>query len=146
MKKEVLFICTGNYYRSRFAEILFNHWAQKLGLDYQAWSRGLQESNRPFPISSNAVTRLKSLNLDLERYRFPIKLRPHELAQVDHIIIMDEQEHLPMMQEFYPEWITQVDFWQIRDVQFESPNSALPKLIKRMEQFVLELQQEKVSA
>ena len=27
----VLFLCTGNYYRSRFAEILFNHAAQSGG-------------------------------------------------------------------------------------------------------------------
>jgi protein-tyrosine phosphatase len=146
MKKEILFICTGNYYRSRFAEILFNNWAHKLGLDYQAWSRGLHDSNRPFPISINAVNRLKSLNLDMERYRFPIKLKPHELAQVDYIILMDELEHRPMMEEYYPEWIPQVDFWQIRDVQFESPDNALPKLISQMEHFVMQLQAEKVSA
>jgi len=146
MKKEVLFICTGNYYRSRFAEILFNHWAHRLGLDYQAWSRGLQDSNRPFPISLNAKTRLKSLNLDMERYRFPIKLKAHELRQVDHIIVMDELEHRPMMNELYPEWIPHVNFWQIRDIQFESPESAMPKLIQQVEEFVIQLQEEKVSA
>ena len=30
MKKSVLFLCTGNYYRSRFAEILFNSVAGKM--------------------------------------------------------------------------------------------------------------------
>ena len=37
-EKTVLFLCTGNYYRSRFAEILFNSVASKLGLPWQASS------------------------------------------------------------------------------------------------------------
>jgi hypothetical protein len=39
--KIMLFLCTGNYYRSRFAELLFNHLAKQRGLDWQATSRGL---------------------------------------------------------------------------------------------------------
>jgi protein-tyrosine phosphatase len=31
--KIMLFLCTGNYYRSRFAELLFNHLAKQRGLD-----------------------------------------------------------------------------------------------------------------
>ena len=38
---KILFLCTGNYYRSRFAEHLFNWLATKQGLDWQADSRGL---------------------------------------------------------------------------------------------------------
>ena len=43
-QKVVLFLCTCNYYRSRFAEIVFNHKARKAGLDWQATSRGLARS------------------------------------------------------------------------------------------------------
>src|SRR5256714_15421048 len=39
--KTVLFLCTGNYYRSRFAEALFNSVAGKMGLPWRASSRGL---------------------------------------------------------------------------------------------------------
>jgi hypothetical protein len=44
--KTVLFLCTGNYYRSRFAEALFNSVAGKMGLPWRASSRGLAPSRR----------------------------------------------------------------------------------------------------
>ena len=40
-EKTVLFLCTGNHYRSRFAEILFDSVARKLGLPWRASSKGL---------------------------------------------------------------------------------------------------------
>jgi protein-tyrosine phosphatase len=40
-EKTVLFLCTGNYYRSRFAEVLFNSVADRMGLPWRASSRGL---------------------------------------------------------------------------------------------------------
>ena len=39
--RTVLFLCTGNYYRSRFAEILFDSVAVKMSLPWKASSRGL---------------------------------------------------------------------------------------------------------
>jgi protein-tyrosine phosphatase len=37
--KTVLFLCTGNYYRSRYAEIYFNSVASKMELPWKATSR-----------------------------------------------------------------------------------------------------------
>ena len=39
--KQVLFLCSANFYRSRFAEHLFNHLAPEAGLKWRAQSRGL---------------------------------------------------------------------------------------------------------
>ena len=46
-EKTVLFLCTGNYYRSRFAEVLFNSVAGKMGLPWRASSRGLALETTP---------------------------------------------------------------------------------------------------
>ena len=43
--KKILFLCTGNYYRSRLAEELFNHLAIKNDLPWRAWSEGLGQRN-----------------------------------------------------------------------------------------------------
>jgi hypothetical protein len=39
----ILFLCTGNYYRSRYAEELFNHLAKVKGHSWRAFSRGAAE-------------------------------------------------------------------------------------------------------
>jgi protein-tyrosine phosphatase len=39
--KTILFLCTGNYFRSRFAEELFNRRAAHARIDWQAQSRAL---------------------------------------------------------------------------------------------------------
>ena len=40
-QKDILFVCSGNYYRSRFAEAVFNHEATRRNLPWRAFSRGL---------------------------------------------------------------------------------------------------------
>jgi protein-tyrosine phosphatase len=40
-ERTVLFLRTGNYHRSRVAEVLFNSVARKMGLPWRASSRGL---------------------------------------------------------------------------------------------------------
>ena len=42
VRKTVLFLCSGNYYRSRFAEYYFQHLAIQSRIPWKAKSRGLQ--------------------------------------------------------------------------------------------------------
>ena len=56
--KTLLFICTGNYYRSRFAELLFNHLSGEAGLDWNAESCGIAVdlgAENVGPMSGNAL-------------------------------------------------------------------------------------------
>jgi len=64
--KIILFLCTGNYYRSRFAEILFNSVAARMGLHWIASSRGLaleRGVNNVGPMAVLAIKALESLGL-----------------------------------------------------------------------------------
>jgi protein-tyrosine phosphatase len=45
--KQILFLCAGNYYRSRYAEEFFNFYAIGDGLAWRAFSRGLAEKGSP---------------------------------------------------------------------------------------------------
>lgn len=77
MDNKLLFICTGNYYRSRYAELFFNDLALKSGLDWTAASRGLaaNEGHNVGPIAPHVVARLKLHGISVdEPIRFPVQL------------------------------------------------------------------------
>src|SRR5690349_6691472 len=88
----VLFLCTGNYYRSRFAEIYFNWHAGNRGLAWQADSRGLAiDGCNVGPISryTLASLRLRGIASDTCE-RMPISLREADLAAADRVIAVKE--------------------------------------------------------
>src|ERR1041385_3464424 len=99
-EKSVLFLCTGNYYRSRFAEILFNSVTGKMGLRWQAVSRGLaleRGVKNVGPMSLSAVKALEGRGLrSLEFARFPIQVTAQDLEAVQWIVALKESEHLPL--------------------------------------------------
>ena len=46
--KKVLFVCTANIHRSRFAEEVFNYFCAKHNKDYHAFSAGLRVGDYSF--------------------------------------------------------------------------------------------------
>src|SRR6266446_6429247 len=72
LMRTVLFLCTGNYYRSRFAEELFNHYAPRAGLSWVARSRALaieRGVNNAGSLSPFALRALEKRGLiDAERF------------------------------------------------------------------------------
>ncbi len=72
MTTHVLVLCTHNSARSVLAEAMFNHWAQKLGIDAKAFSAGAAPSGRVHPqaiatlIAAGVdVSKLSSKNMDV---------------------------------------------------------------------------------
>ena len=82
--KTVLFLCSGNYYRSRFAEHFFNYHAKNDGLRWRADSRGIVgRHNNPGPISRYAVERLDELGIPLNgSLRYPRQLTKADLSSL----------------------------------------------------------------
>ena len=78
----VLFLCSGNYYRSRFAEVLFNHLASAEGLPYRADSAGLWRdchTHNVGPISPHTIKGLAERGVPL-----PAALRkPRDVSESD---------------------------------------------------------------
>lgn len=129
-RRNILFLCTGNYYRSRFAEIYFNHVAKRMGLPWLASSKGLaleRGINNVGPIAISAVQALKALGVRASEdvARFPVPVVETDFQGAERIIALKEVEHLPFLQERFPAWAEKVEFWHIDDAP-----GALP-LIER---------------
>lgn len=126
---KVLFLCSGNYYRSRFAEILFNHLATQAGLHWEAASCGLVvdiPNGNVGPISPHAVKALKARAiLMIEEHRAPIQVTDDDLTDADLIIAVKEAEHRPMLARRFPGWEDRVEYWQIHDLDLASAEEAL---------------------
>lgn len=133
--KSVLFLCTGNYYRSRFAEIFFNSVAAKMGLPWSATSRALaleRGVNNVGPIAVSVVKALEVLGVRggeaIER--LPVQVTKIDLERATRIIALRHAEHLPLLQERFPDWAEKIEFWHIDDA---------PEVLGLIEQEVMDL-------
>ncbi len=114
----ILFLCTGNYYRSRYAELLFNLRAQELGLLWRADSRGLALDRGIYnfgPISRCVVETLTSRGHQVSSPRYPIQLTIYDLEEAERVIALKEAEHRPLLEERYAGWADRVEYWHIHD-------------------------------
>jgi protein-tyrosine phosphatase len=119
-EKTVLFLCTGNDYRSRYAEVLFNSVAGKMGLPWRASSRGLaleRGVNNVGPMEASAVKALEARGLRAvpEFGRFPIQVTVEDFEAAHWIVALKEAEHLPLLKERFPGWAEKVELWQVDD-------------------------------
>lgn len=125
--KSVLFICTGNYYRSRFAEALFNHGASSEGLPWRAFSRGLAIHLVDDALSPHTILALSRLGIDRSFTSADRQsLTEEDLQRADLAIAMDILEHRPLMLQQFPVWADRIEYWQRRDLQWEESSTCIP--------------------
>ena len=134
---KILFICTGNYYRSRFAEIYFNYLAPELHLVDFAHSRGLIVQEWTNPISQTALKHIEKLGISPNsNHRMPMVLTNDCFKSYHRFIAMDEQEHRPMIESKFPKMADRMEYWSIRDKPYVSPEVSLPRLAKNIEELL----------
>jgi len=128
--KRILFLCTGNYYRSRFAEIFFNWLARTRGVSWTAESRGLALDGCNYgPISRYTIARLRDKGIVTDNdHRFPIQVQEADLAAADHIVAVKEAEHRPLFEAHFPKWCERVEYWHVHDLDCATPDIAIPHL------------------
>ncbi len=91
-----------------------------MGLPWKATSRGLaleRGVNNIGPISALVIKALAAMRLrDAEAIsRFPIPVALEDLEQAAVIVALKRAEHLPLLQERFPAWVENVEFWHVDD-------------------------------
>ncbi len=140
--KTVLFLCTGNYYRSRFAELVFNRLAEADGLAWRAESRGmwLGYPGNVGPISPHAIRGLEARGLHLpEPTRFPMLVTTADLERADLVVAVKESEHRPMIAATFADWVDRIEYWHIDDLDCAGPDEALLALEQEVRRLAVRL-------
>lgn len=135
--KRVLFLCSGNYYRSRFAEVLFNWHARERELKWLADSRGLKlEPYNAGPISRHTLSALAERGIVCDSCaRYPRRAAGADFATAHQIVAMKEEEHRRLVDIKFPQWRERVEYWHVHDLDCATAVEAIPQL----ERHVLQL-------
>lgn len=137
--KTILFLCTGNYYRSRFAELLFNELAKTYQLAWYAESRALALQlgvNNIGEISPHTIKRLQQLGITLSKGREPQQVTEIDLKNSHKIIALDKEEHHPFVATLFPEWTDKIDYWTVHDLHLTDPRDALAEIERQIKLLV----------
>jgi protein-tyrosine phosphatase len=140
----ILFLCTGNYYRSRYAEELFNHRAKLAGLKWRAFSRGLAEQTSPDnvgPMSRFALEALGAKAIAPEgSQRLPQPCMAIDFDGAELIIALKDAEHRPMVERRFPQVAGKVYYWHVDDIDFAAPKDALALIDRHVQDLIAELE------
>jgi len=127
---KVLFVCSGNAFRSPVAEALLKKFKPTIYVD----SAGLYPS---IPISEAAIKFLEKENAQQHLKKTPESLDIKQLSEYDLIVAM-KQKHKDKVVSNYPECIDKIIVWNIDDPYF-LPQGYVEKIFKQIKKKVIEL-------
>lgn len=140
--ESLLFLCTGNYYWSRFAELYFREAAAGRQLNWRADSRGLAlcEANLG-PISMHTITECRNLGVSTEPLRWPLEVTEADLADATMTVAVKESEHRPLMRLKFPAWENRIEYRDVHDLDCAHADEALPLLRRHVDKLLQRLEQ-----
>jgi protein-tyrosine phosphatase len=140
----VLFLCTGNYYRSRYAEEVFNHRARLDGLGWLSFSRAVAEKLSPEnvgPISPHALQALQAKGIEAGgAARSPVLCNVADFTDAELVVALKEAEHRPMIEQRFSGVANRIEYWDVDDIEFLDPPTALGKIDELVQVLIGRLQ------
>ena len=145
MLRKVIFVCSANYYRSRYAEHYFNWLAEREKLGWKADSRGLMVGNwgNIGAISRHTADAVERRGIPLDADpRDPKPLTLDDLAEADLVVAVKEAEHRELVAQQFPHWEDRVEYWHVDDLDCAESHEALPHLEQQIHALVERLRKE----
>jgi len=124
--RRVLFLCSGNFYRSRYAEALFNHQARAAGWPWRAFSRGLSTHLIGGHLSAHTRQALLRRGIALPQTG-PTRrsLTRADLASASHVVALKESEHRHIIRARFADYDSRVEYWKVHDLDASTPADTL---------------------
>ena len=140
----VLFLCTGNYFRSRFSELWFNHQIALQGRrdDVHAVSAGLNvtaDSGNVGAIAQEAQAALhhRGVAVNPTQLAMPRQVSRHDVEQADVVVAVDADAHRPMVQELFPDLEAKIRFWRVKDLdEVDAVDDPITLLQQQIDQLI----------
>ncbi|WBL80966.1 low molecular weight phosphatase family protein [Bradyrhizobium xenonodulans] len=140
----VLFLCTGNYYRSRYAEEIFNHRVGLEGLGWHAFSRAVAEQLPPQnvgPISPYTLEALQAQGIAPGgATRHPVLCTVDDFAAAALVVALKDAEHRPMIAHRFAGVAHRVEYWDVDDIEYLDAPTALGKIDELVRRLIGSLQ------
>ena len=133
----VLFVCDGNYYRSRFAAAYLKYKANRLHLPLTVTSRGVKTYvHRGKTVSPLALKELQRRGIPADYAAgVPTPLTNDDLRNADRIIAMTRASQESAMRQLSTgQSMPKTEYWEIDDDE-----TACGRLAQRIDQLVTEL-------
>ena len=142
--RKLLFLCTGNYYRSRFAEIVFNKLAPESSLNWTAFSRavaierGAHCNIGPISPHTREACRARGIAID-EPIPFPSQACEADFAAADRVIALKEAEHRAYIEQRFAAMADRVEYWHVDDLDRATPQEACEQIERQVRKLVSDL-------
>ena len=133
--KQFCFVCTGNLYRSKYAEACFNYLCIQNNItDIRAFSRGLrvqptekyehgESFTFPIRLAIPSYERIKKRNIPFCLVGATNQmLDNYDCASSEKIILMNKDEHMPWMEKKHSEYLDKVECLEIGDKNYLPEN------------------------
>ena len=74
-----------------------------------------------------------------DHLRLPLKVTDTDFESNDHVVAVKEAEHRPLIQRNFPQWLNQVEFWHVDDLDCCGSDEAFPHLDREVAALLLRL-------
>jgi protein-tyrosine phosphatase len=122
---------------------MFNFFASKQGLNWEADSKGLavgRGGKNVGPISPYTIEALSKHSINIpEDEKFPQQAKNGDFQTSTRVIALDESEHRPLMNQYFSEWTDNIEYWLVHDIDKTDPVAALGEIEQKTQQLIAKL-------